>query len=644
MLKSTFSIRWEYDTNGCNTKLSEGLVFERPKWLFRPYGASHRHFCGTPDTNALLTKQPFCGTVGSKTYPTIGDAAVSELIIERVDEIPLLLHWLLRMNVAEIIDRILPLPHRNRQGLSYGQLVVLFITYVIYLRNHRLCVMEEWVQKHLNVLREITQWPIQVKDATDDRLGDMLSILGADEEQGVQLQQELGRHHIQAFRMPTKVARYDTTTCNVYHEMNGQTGNILNYGHSKDHRPDLLQFKIGLGTLDPAGVPLCVDTLPGNAADDPQYVPAWRRMKAMIGHSQFLYVADCKAAAWASRAQIDAEEGYYLFPLPMTGQVPELLRSWVLQPPVAPEPIVLTNERQPEQAPVVVGVGFVVELGGYARLEDGKTRHHWMESWLVTRSDSLAKRRQETLERHLHKAESQLQNLNCKNYPSLAETEAAVQQIMERQQVVGLLQVSVSETVTEQTRYVGRGRPGPNRQQETVSVHQMNVSVQRNQAAIDEAKQLAGWRIHVTNDSSETMSLSQAIRYYRDEFLVEHGMHRFKRGSLPVLPLFLKIPERIRGLILILMIALQLLTLMEFTAQRELAERGETISGLVPGNPKMKTARPSAERLLARFNGLNWLAEPGAGGRLVEELSLVQKRILDILGVPTRVYALGVEV
>jgi hypothetical protein len=30
----------------------------------------------------------------------------------------------------------------------------------------------------------------------------------------------------------------------------------------KNHRPDLLQFKQGLGTLDPAGIPLVTETLP----------------------------------------------------------------------------------------------------------------------------------------------------------------------------------------------------------------------------------------------------------------------------------------------------------------------------------------------------------------------------------------------
>jgi transposase len=69
-------------------------------------------------------------------------------------------------------------------------------------------------------------------------------------------------------------------------------------------------------------------------------------------------------------------------------------------------------------------------------------------------------------------------------------------------------------------------------------------------------------------------------------------------GRIAALPLFLRIPERIKGLMLLLTIALQVLTMMEFVSRKELSKRDETISGLVPGNPKMKTRRPTSERLL----------------------------------------------
>ncbi|MBT9148781.1 MAG: hypothetical protein DDT28_00195 [Dehalococcoidia bacterium] len=116
-------------------------------------------------------------------------------------------------------------------------------------------------------------------------------------------------------------------------------------------------------------------------------------------------------------------------------------------------------------------------------------------------------------------------------------------------------------------RVIGRGF--------AVEVRQAHLTFHRNEATLAEALSLTGWRIHVNNVPTETMPLDQAITYYRGEWRVERGFHRFKGGSLPALPLFVRLPERIRGLMLLLLIALQALTLLEFVAQRELAERSE---------------------------------------------------------------------
>lgn len=571
---------------------------------------------------------------------------MSDKTIERVDGIPLIIYWLLKMHIVEAIDHILPQPHRNRHGLSYGQLAVLFLTYVLYLRNHRLCEMEEWANDHHYVLEQSTQWTIGPKEATDDRLGDLLTRMGEDEERGYDLQRELGQHLIQAYALPTEIARYDTTTFSVHH-VPGEDGTaaqgLLAWGYSKDKQPGLLQFKQGLGTLDPAGVPLLTETIEGQAADDPLYVPAWRKMVQTIGHAHFLFVADCKAAALETRAEISYAGGSYLFPMPMTGKVPETLAKLVLAPPVTPDPITLVDVTTPKGEPKVVGSGFAVEKELTARLEDG-TLHTWTERWLVTRSDALARRNTRTWEKRLQRAETKLHELKAKKEESAAALLARAEKIVQRCKLTDIITVQVHETVTQEKRYIGPGRPGPDRPFELQEVRHLQITFERDDKAWAEALALAGWRVYVTPLSAEALSLDQAITYYRDEWLVERGYHRFKRGSLPVLPLWVRLPERIRGLMLLLLIALQALSLLEFVARRELAQRGETLSGLVPGNPKMKTSRPTAERMLARFKNLHLIVNHSGThveGELVENPTPLQRRILELLGVPEAIYAIA---
>jgi hypothetical protein len=71
------------------------------------------------------------------------------------------------MNIAAIIDENLLPPHGNRQGLSYGQLAVLLLTYIISEADHPLCCPEKWVNDHHHSLSAITGWNIAAKDAIE---------------------------------------------------------------------------------------------------------------------------------------------------------------------------------------------------------------------------------------------------------------------------------------------------------------------------------------------------------------------------------------------------------------------------------------------------------------------------------------------
>lgn len=566
---------------------------------------------------------------------------MSKQRIERVDSIPLIVYWLKKMHVQEIIDVVWH-PHTNWQGLSYGRLAVLFLTYVLYMRTHRLSQMEDWVTAHRTVLERATGWEIDDKDATDDRLDILLDTVGEDEEQNVQFQRQLGQHLIQAYELPTEVARYDTTTFSVYHDpskTDKSSEGILRFGKSKDGRSNLLLFKQGLGTLDPAGVPLLTATVPGSTADDPLYVPAWREMAQTIGHKEFLYVADCKAAALATRGTIDYEGGHYLFPLPMTGDVPDLLSKWVFDPPIEPAPICLEGVTDKHGKPRKVGCGFVIGREMEVELE-GDNTHQWTEQWMVTQSTAHAKRQRKALQARLDKADQTLKRLKPKKEEDATGFQARAEQILQRYKVTDLMSVTVKETVTQQKRYLSPGRPTPDSPYQVVEQHRLHLSCQHDVAAIKQQLRLAGWRIYVSNVQ---MSLNRAAAYYRDEWLVEHGFHRFKKGSVPVPPLWIRIPKRIRGLMFLLMVALQALTILEFVARRELSERQETVAGLVPGNPKMKTDRPTAERLLAQFTNLHLLIEETNSqftAHLVETLTPLQRRILALLHIPETIYDL----
>lgn len=560
--------------------------------------------------------------------------------IERVDNLPIILVWLVKMKVAELIDSIWT-PHGNWQGLSYGKLAVLFITYVIQSRTHNLSKMEKWLEDHHNVLEGATGWTLREKEATDDRLGILLENLGQDEEAIYKMQQKLSQHQIQAFKLPTKVARYDTTSFSVHHERpkpGEEVHELLRFGHSKDHRPDLLQFKQGLGTLDPAGVPIFTDTISGEKADDGLYIPAWKAMVEAIGSSQFLFVCDCKAANIETRATIQHKEGRYLFPTPLTGDMPKWLQKQVLSQKALP--IILKEVKDKDGRPKEYGQGFVVEVERSHQLADG-TDVTWTEQCFVTQSKTHAYRQRQGIQARLARTRKSLNSLRAKSDEDVAAFKQRAAQVLKRHNVTDFFTLSVTETVSKKKRYLKAGRPTPNTPYEFENVRKLQLHYQELDEPIALALHMAGWRVYVTNAPADEMSLEQAVLYYRDEWQVEHGMHRFKKGALPVIPLSIRLPDRIRGLMLLLFIALQALTLIEFVARRSLQQQNTSISGLIPGNPNRTLERPSAERLLAAFDPLHLVIDKTASTDcrfLNEALSPLQIRILDLLGLSVEIY------
>jgi hypothetical protein len=97
---------------------------------------------------------------------------------EPVDDIPVIVEWLLNMHVDKLIDRILPQPHGNWKGLTYGQAVVIWLVFILSQADHRMCAVEEWVGNRGTVLRRCTGWEVTAGDLTDDRLEIVLDLIG----------------------------------------------------------------------------------------------------------------------------------------------------------------------------------------------------------------------------------------------------------------------------------------------------------------------------------------------------------------------------------------------------------------------------------------------------------------------------------
>ena len=182
----------------------------------------------------------------------------------------------------------------------------------------------------------------------------------------------------------------------------------MQLGHSKDHRPDLPQIKLMAAAAEPSGLFLAGDVHPGNAADDPLYLPLYRRVRELLGETGLLYAGDCKMAALETRAEIAANGDFYLTRLPLTGEVQAQFANWVEAALTGEQAGKLIEIRRDDER---VGMGYEFE-----RLQSavvGTTEHTWTERVQIIRSDAAAESQAAALQRRLDKAEAAAARLDA---------------------------------------------------------------------------------------------------------------------------------------------------------------------------------------------------------------------------------------
>src|SRR5258705_3639730 len=552
---------------------------------------------------------------------------------ERVDDIPLLLAHLRRMDLPMLLDCYF-LTHGNRQGLDFGWTTTIWLAHILSKADHRMNQVQPWAERQLETLRGCSGQAVQALDVTDDRLAAVLPPLRDD----LFWANFEGRWTATLLRFsdvrPSRV-RLASTTASGYWEVSDD--GLFQFGHSKDHRPDLPQVKVMLATLDPLGLPVATDVLAGARADDPLYLPAIARVRASLQQRGLLYIGDCKMAALDTRAGVQAGGDFYLCPLPTVQVPPALLDQYLRAARASGLPIAVERQRA-GGALERIAEGYECSEQLTAVVE--RWSQAWVERRLLVRSLAQARTAETALRARLARAQAALSDLTVARrgkarLSDVATAQPLVDAILARFQVAGVLRVVVTEQVEQRRVRAYRERPAGVRESRRLSISQAVDSV-----ALAAAIERLGWRVYATNQSATQLSLAQAVLAYREEYLVERGLGRLKGQPLSLRPMYVERDDHATGLIRLLVIGLRVLTLLEFVVRRGLAQTGESLAGLYAGNPKRATTAPTTERLLQALPGitLSIISEPHQHRRHLTTLSPLQQRILVLLDFPPTIY------
>lgn len=553
--------------------------------------------------------------------------------VELVADLPVLWAILLRLDLPANLDRHFPAPPNWNGPLTPGEVLAVWLLFLLSAGDHCLDHVRPWVAQHQNTLSALLGKSVLPILFHDDRLADCLDRLAASDHFSG-LEHDLNQQTIRVYHLATDTVRIDTTTANSYSSVLSEQG-LLQFGHSKDD-PDRPQFKIACAVLDPLGMPLATAVVPGNCTDDPLYVPAIAAVRGSLGVGGRTYVGDCKMAALATRAFVAAGGDFYLCPLPLT-QLGRAERQKLLQPVWDGSQALLEVSRpgkqgQPDE---LVACGFCFDVELTAWVEEKEVR--WTERRWLVRSVAYASAHQEALERRLVKAEAALLELVLRKQGKKqlfhADLMAAAECIVKRDGVEGLLSYSVQAMMRKIKKRAYRSRPA--REESEVF---FEIEVQREQEAIDEKKREMGWQVYGTNGVQ--MSLEQVVWAYRGQYRIENGWSRMKGRPLSLTPLYLQDEDRVQGLVYLLSMALRVLTLVEYQVREELREQKTMLQGVYAGQPSRKTARPSAELLLAVMKtiSISVILVNGQTFALLSPLTELQIRLLQLWNLPPDLY------
>jgi transposase len=562
---------------------------------------------------------------------------------ERIDDLPVLIEWLKQMKVDAIID-----DHTHAHGLwggiSKGALGMTWIAHMIMTGDHRKVRLNELLQRTRRSLGVLLGSEIRESEFNDDRLGRLLTDLGRGETAEA-IEREMNAQCIRYYRLPTEQAtvRLDTTSVAVHGDDDGS--GVIAYGYSKDHRPDLRQFKVLMATLDPLGMPLLTQLVAGNSSDDSWYVPAYEEAIKSTG-KDIMVIGDSKMSALATRAHLHSGGSRYITPLAMVGKTKEAMEQWVDAAVAGTVALRCVHSTSAD----AIGRGYEVVRDQRYGDEDRAVPVTWQERVLVMQSAEYARSQEASLRQRLATARTALTALTARTgkghrrYQTAAALHAACHRILEKQDVVGLITVTLECERQTHTVNAHRGRPRkhtpppPPRLIEEVRYKVSTIHLDSQALAARIAR--LGWRAYATNAEAKDWSLNDVVLAYRGEWRIEQGFHLLKGSPLSLAPVYLTKTEHIRGLLCLLSIAVRALTLIRYTVSQSLHHANETLKGISPVYPHVQTTSPSAAMILGAFASITlaFVQQADQSFVHVSPLNTIQRRLLALLHLPADLY------
>jgi transposase len=379
------------------------------------------------------------------------------------------------------------------------------------------------------------------------------------------------------------------------------------YGRSKSGRKNLKQVQLGLNVLGDGAIPVGHTVLDGNTAETTTHQANLRRLKAVLPTSTFLLITDCKGDTAENLLGIAAADCEFL----CTGAFTPTLQQRYLKLKDKMHKIAYYPKSQEHLEPQQRDEYWAHEvrelLTGKVNGREVRLRYRLIFVW----SEARARQQSQTRERHVGKTRDEFAKVQKNLNKYKLKTREAI--------VARLEKVKGKYAEGALFRYELQEQAG-----------QFQLSWRLDEAALQQWKELEGVYVLKTNRSRSRHPVVKVVQTYKQQSNVEKRISHIK-GPLAVAPAFLENPQRIAGLLAVVVWSLLVMALLERQVRRQ--AKGKPLFGLYPeGRP---CQAPSGPTILNCFSSLCVVIflDEHSPRRQLAQLTPLQRHLLDLLGV-----------
>lgn len=547
---------------------------------------------------------------------------------------PLIRHFLQRLQLPQLFEQYLPaLPGRKPSIPSAVTLTVLLTN--LLLARQPLYALAAWTARR--VPEHMGLQPGQAVLLNDDRTGGALDHLRRADR--ASLLTALVMHAIREFAIDLSEMHQDTTTVSFCGEYAGQSPAEeadrpprITFGYNKDHRPDLKQLLYSITISADGAVPVHCKTYDGNTTDDSVHQETWTFLRQIIGHADFLYVADSKLCTRPNMAFIAGKDGRFLTVMPASRAEDGWFKDYLQGHVVAWLEVHREPNPRNRQGPDVVYHGVESPQGsseGYRVL--------WYRSSQKEEHDR--KNRRERLDR----AHARLQALQAPGRRAIrqaTDAKQAAEGILQEERVQRWLRYRIEREVEEEYQQIGPGRPGPDTEYRRVEHSRYRIHFEEDGEALARESRCDGLFPLMSNDKK--LSVAEALQKYKYQPFVEKR-HEQLKSVFAVAPMWLKNPGRVESLLLLYYVVELVQALLEREVRRQM-EKAEVDS--LPLYPERRPSEaPTAQLVINALEGHRrhrLLDEQDHElRRFYDELPDAAQEVLELLGVDGAPYGLN---